>query len=328
MGHLGVMSCRHHWQSLYSECPYGTRLPGDVTWADWRKAEADGLISKDQDPGQMIFAICVFYSYLPYLVVLWGTLVLLMRRGTRELSFCALILCTYIFSDVIVKRILSEPRPERSCLDSCGMPSSHSAISMGLFTLVWIDVLLRAYPSLGRSAERCLHVSQVRLFYAENFTMWRHGDVDEMFSWRLVVGKLVNWTVILLPVPFSRIVLRDHTPKQVLVGSCLGISVVVVWMCIGFLAMHRCNHRLGESLRVGGYTVVEHNLPLPFYMAFSEWRLKWVSRNSEPKYRAGEASWYLDASRKYQDMLKDDSSSAWREYFLSRDEKLHQHLPT
>merc|ERR1712187_570499 len=62
-------------------------------------------------------------------------------------------------NEFIVKKIVNQPRPGNllqvtdysgrfvgSCVESCGMPSSHSAIACGLFILMVYDAMLRVHP--------------------------------------------------------------------------------------------------------------------------------------------------------------------------------------
>ena len=66
----------------------------------------------------------------------------LVFRSTRSLAFLSFILFSVALGELIFKRIVSSPRPARSCLHSCGMPSSHATLSIGYFTLMLLDALV------------------------------------------------------------------------------------------------------------------------------------------------------------------------------------------
>lgn len=122
----------------------------------------------------------------------------------------------------------------RSCLRSCGMPSSHSALAIGWFVLLFLDAVYRAYPfALGgktqtiavrSDARRCEKALKcLKLYLSVPWT-----DCELLTHTQFVV-YISAWFVLLVPVPFMRVVLYDHTFSQVAMGSCMGFVVAVIW---------------------------------------------------------------------------------------------------
>lgn len=67
------------------------------------------------------------------------------------------------------------------------------------------------------------------------------------------------WGVLLLPVAFTRTVLQDHSPKQVMVGGAIGFVEAAVFQLLLRRIMFCYNYCIGQ--RVGGIFI--HNFALP-----------------------------------------------------------------
>merc|ERR1711862_138049 len=78
---------------------------------------------------------------------------------------------------------------------------------------------------------------------------------------------ILVWASLLLPVPFSRVVLNDHSPKQVFVGGFIGIVEGILFFALVRLRiLPKINHLLGKRI---GYIFV-HDFPLPVYNVVSK----------------------------------------------------------
>jgi len=254
------------------ECPYGWRLPGDVTWPS-PPTDAEGMVAALD----MFKIIAVFYSYVPYLLGFKAFCVLLVRRGTRQLAVVLWLLSTLLMNEVILKRLWREPRPGTmlqvrdaagkyagSCLHSCGMPSSHSALAMGWFVQIFLDASYRVHPlALGRKTQTIAlrpgtgafekAIKCLRLY------LWLPWiDVDIVTHTEYVV-YMSAWFLILMPVPFMRVVLYDHTCSQVAVGAGVGIVFTLFWWRV-VRHMQRKYH--GLEGRPVFHQLLEHNYKL------------------------------------------------------------------
>eukprot|EP00913_Durusdinium_trenchii_P018223 g17120.t2 len=157
----------------------------------------------------------------------------LIHRGSRHLWILPWLGVLLSVNEAVVKKIVAEPRPgsmmelrgqngllEGSCVETCGMPSSHSAISMGWFLLSVLDAMSRTNLSPDQI--------DLRTFGGDPL-------VAEQRKWgafinaRECISIVVYWFLIMVPVPFMRVVLRDHTESQVVAGSCLGVALAMVW---------------------------------------------------------------------------------------------------
>lgn len=246
-------------------CPYGAQLPGQVTWPS-PPDELEGVVAA-LSPLKVVAVFYAYVPYVvgAFLAVAMlgnacASLAALLRRcgsrapardgesacagcsgrppamTTRHLWVAIFLVILTAFQELAVKRLLSQPRPGMmlqlrdydglyvgSCLASCGMPSSHSILSVGWFTLLFWDAAFRVHPEGGPGGSRgFLHHLRVAL----RLRPWP-GDG------RLTHGEFVFcaafWGVVLLPVPFMRVVLYDHSVEQVTLGSILGFVYARVY---------------------------------------------------------------------------------------------------
>mmetsp|Transcript_127158 Transcript_127158/g.354072 ORF Transcript_127158/g.354072 Transcript_127158/m.354072 type:complete len:298 (-) Transcript_127158:89-982(-) len=229
-------------------CPYGTALPGDITWPN--------------EPHFFDY-VAIIYGALPYFVVLLSGLELLVKRGTRQLSLVLFTLANAVVNEITVKPFIALPRPGYdgllvddegtpigSCVVKCGMPSSHAAMSMGTLMLIFCDGVHRVVPCESRNGIRempgfLLHVLVTTPVAQENILTPSEFACIFLF-----------WSMVLLPVPLMRIRLHDHNVNQVVVGSLMGLIYGSLWhLLVRFLTM-RYRDRLFQPC-CGGFLV--HN---------------------------------------------------------------------
>ena len=175
------MSCAQPWYQRGEPCPYGTGVKGfDVTI-----------------PNNITFgeAVCVFYSFLPYFVICCGFVWAVLRQTAGNWAFVLLPGVVAVLAK-LWKAAVSEPRPLGSCLQGCGMPSSHSQVSLSF--LAWLLISGAQYN--GRRVTR-----------------WRQ------------IAWIVAWSVIIAPTPPCRIVIGDHSAPQVLIGCAIGLVGGSCW---------------------------------------------------------------------------------------------------
>lgn len=230
--------------SLNGTCPFGKKLPGDVTMPD------------DASVFQMI---CLAYGFVPYVVVLLaGFDWLVCKRGTRGLSFLFFVGALVAVQELFVKRLpfLREARPGASwlltdesgrlvgsCNHSCGMPSSHAAMSIGFLCLLIFDGIFRVVPSKEE-------LNDITDFDQFAFTL------TPLLPMRTTTHKqflsfVVVWIMILLPVPISRVVLYDHTAKQVSVGSFEGLILASLWYALMHWLQYKYHDKVGKTFCCG-----------------------------------------------------------------------------
>ncbi|KAE9297368.1 hypothetical protein PF008_g23762 [Phytophthora fragariae] len=134
--------------------------------------------------------VCTVYSMVPYLVLIAIIVEALLRSRcyTRVFAILLPILLT-VLNTVILVKILGDcddcPRPRGSCLVSNGLPSGHATNAIGL----WIWIVLETIVGVGERVRRwSVGRKAVAVFFA---------------------------TLVLVPVPYSRYFLGDHTALQV-----------------------------------------------------------------------------------------------------------------
>jgi len=246
--------CEHEWQGKFAgACPYGSAMFGDVTWPDAAKARSlNAALVDEMAHNRFWIVVSVMYSYVPFLVVFGALLRLGVRRGTMELWMVALLALTFICNELILKNLIRQPRPEVSCVESCGMPSSHSAFALTAWTFFLVDLLWRMDLSTRRSA--CPSALE----------LWRASAWD-VLAWDEVLFWGFFWSLLLLPVPASRVFLHDHSLEQVLAGALVGAASSACAWIAGRCLQKKYNHLLGEELLgYRGNMLLCHNMALPY----------------------------------------------------------------
>eukprot|EP00427_Karlodinium_veneficum_P002752 CAMPEP_0169173138 /NCGR_PEP_ID=MMETSP1015-20121227/63760_1 /TAXON_ID=342587 /ORGANISM="Karlodinium micrum, Strain CCMP2283" /LENGTH=289 /DNA_ID=CAMNT_0009246725 /DNA_START=90 /DNA_END=955 /DNA_ORIENTATION=+ len=172
---------------------------------------------------------------------------------TRQLSCIAFLMFLLIFQELILKRILRQPRPGAlmqikndegfyagSCIKSCGMPSSHSALAIGWFTIIFWEAkdnllfsnAMKANPLMistedakarGPTLQRLWRQVQWLFLEFTPFQPWT-SIRGSLSAWAFT-GHVIVWTFLLLPVPFARVVLYDHTALQAFFGMVSGFLI-------------------------------------------------------------------------------------------------------
>jgi len=142
----------------------------------------------------------IFYSAVPWILALMlAAAFLITRRCSLGLYVLYGSVCV-IVNEAIVKQAVKEARPYGSCLTTKGMPSSHSLLSIGYTLLVGLEMVFH---------QNLLHPAL------------------RVMIWFVVA-------VLLVPVPASRVKLKDHSELQVGVGSAMGFALAILY----FLLVH------------------------------------------------------------------------------------------
>ncbi|TYZ66905.1 hypothetical protein PybrP1_013177 [[Pythium] brassicae (nom. inval.)] len=148
-----------------------------------------------------------FYGMVPYLAPIALALELLLRRRSwlRVFAFLFIPIVAAINALVLVTSLgdcAECARPCGACVASKGMPSGHATNAIGL--CLW--VLLETALGVGRVA-----------------------------SARKKALVALGALALLVPVPYSRVYLGDHTPLQVGIGSADGVA-----FALAYFAFLRC----------------------------------------------------------------------------------------
>jgi len=139
--------------------------------------------------------LAAFYSGPVFFCAMYGpaALVLLTCFGLASMTLCVVPVIS-VFTNALLKGLVADMRPTGTCLTSCGMPSGHSQTTIAVATFIVLEVCTRRHS----------------------------GRV-------LPSTVLIVVALILLPVPWSRVQLDDHSISQVLIGSCVGLLEAGLW---------------------------------------------------------------------------------------------------
>lgn len=278
------------------DCPYGKAI-FEVTWPNMTRMRIENELAGHGTPSDAFMFMCVCYGYIPYAIGFISIVELFIRRGTRELSSVIFLGLVTILNELIFKNIINQQRPERSCLGSCGMPSGHSTMSIGLLTMCLLDTALRVMyrpesDFLSRTRLKGVGWCRMSMSYVchefkQKFTLLPLSAWDELSAMQAVLYASV-WSILLGPVPLARIATCDHTTEQVFFGSALGFLEAVCWCYFVRRMQHRCNHLLGRQWRIQNVVVLTHNFALPRFIA--EQRMSATPCRSQDPER--ELLWY------------------------------------
>ena len=236
------MSCVPQWASLNAECPYGRRLPLDVT------------LPNNPDFWQNL---SVLYGYIPWVLCFGIGVLFLVYRGSRELAVGSLAGLTAAINE-LVKLGIKQARPIGSCLTTCGMPSSHSAVAVGLFLYLTLDAAYRVHRVNGKPLSffpTCGSLADSAVKLAKGFMVLPFGTISPgEFSTYLAI-----WAPLLMPVPISRVLLSDHSPSQVMAGSFVGFLAVVIWFPFMLYLRSTLRKHVGKKV----FYIFVHNYDVP-----------------------------------------------------------------
>jgi membrane-associated phospholipid phosphatase len=132
----------------------------------------------------------VLYSFVPWAVGLSVTALAVRYPKQRALVSLAVFGATAVLTnEAVLKKLVAQPRPEGSCLASQGMPSSHCIIAIGGLLVALHHLRLAGHVTPTRAA--------------------------------LMMAML-------LPVPWARVFLSDHSVTQVMAGSVIGAALALL----------------------------------------------------------------------------------------------------
>lgn len=140
-----------------------------------------------------LLGFAMFYSLIPYafiLLLLIGWIIAPLERAypvAIGVNILSLILVA------ILRASIDQFRPPDSCVTSFGMPSGHSAVAIGTLVVLLVETI--------RNTRR--------------YKTWK------------VIALCILWTVLLLPVPFARVIIHDHTVMQAVIGSLIGLGIAL-----------------------------------------------------------------------------------------------------
>lgn len=245
-------------------CPYGERLPGQITY------------SNDFHKGAPFWhAVCIVLSYVPYVVCACAVIEFFVKRGTRELNFVCFMTTIVVLNEFVWKRLVKEVRPLGSCNVTCGMPSSHATISIGFLSLMFFDLALRVNPMSPsvlqnhgtthgqRQLSHTVKGTAKYFIYGDWLSLIPVSNAESISNMQFI-RMCLFWFDILAFVPLSRVMLKDHTVSQVTIGGVIGLVEAFVWYFFVRELAWRYQHKLGATWPEGSkYTLLTHNYSVP-----------------------------------------------------------------
>jgi len=271
---------------LAKQCPFGRKMPGDVTWPRPPRKDLENYVEQLHT----IKVIAFLYSYLPFLVAVLVIIDFSIHRGTRQLWVIIWLGLVVLVNEGIVKKLWQQPRPGNllqlksyngkfvgSCVLSCGMPSSHAALATGWFSLLFLDATFRVHPAgiLEQTVTHTLECTRSFRLRPTNFqasvrqartfcglmalTPWVPHD---HLTQQEYVAFVAFWFFMMVPVPFMRVALYDHSLSQVCVGTMVGAVTAFLWWRFVRVLQARYEGHLGSRFFHG---LLTHNHGMPTF---------------------------------------------------------------
>ncbi len=197
----------------------GEKVPFSLTY----------VMYNPQDPYGELVAIITLAPI--FIVVMYATLIVMRRDIDTILIFLGQLMSVAI--NVLVKKMIKEPRPIGAHLDDEGMPSNHAQFIFFFAMYYTLELLFRSPRRV------CPYL--LRLFYT---------------SVLLVLALLVS---------LSRVYLNYHTFEQVVVGAVLGAFNAFIWsfVCNSKIVVCICDYAcktwLFQYLSIRNYYEIEYS---------------------------------------------------------------------
>jgi membrane-associated phospholipid phosphatase len=154
---------------IQSSCGYKLFDHIDVSVA----GSANPYVADDaNNPKSFLSVMSIFYGLVPYLMVFIYGLSFLWSGDIVPLTRLLVIGVLALINDEILKRIVEQRRPIGSCLyfKSFGMPSGHSATSIGLLVYLLLELFL-FHPNLmcGLTCQKKSSGDEVQYYFAKGY---------------------------------------------------------------------------------------------------------------------------------------------------------------
>jgi len=176
----------------------------------------DVTVPNDPNFGDVI---AIIYGFIPYVGGLVCLVLWIFRRTVWPLLILIMAGIIVVLNEGCIKKLVSQARPSGSCLHTSGMPSSHSELAIGFWFYFHLEILIKG-----------------KITSTSEWTTLKKGYV------------LMAVYVLLLPVPFTRVALHDHSWEQVGVGALVGICVASLWYCLMNFVIFKHLDKLSEFL--------------------------------------------------------------------------------
>ncbi|KAF4717517.1 hypothetical protein FOZ62_019441 [Perkinsus olseni] len=137
------------------------------------------------------------------------------------------------------------------------MPSSHAVIATALWTILALDFSYRVGQTpQGYSVSPSSFVSRFRTFLHAGHIL----PTASVISQDHFVVAAGFWSLALLPVPLSRVILKDHTAQQVFMAGIIGVVEAIIWFLLTLLLRVKTEEYASHRWLKG---CLIHNWPAP-----------------------------------------------------------------
>eukprot|EP00927_Polykrikos_kofoidii_P058836 TRINITY_DN5360_c0_g2_i1.p1 TRINITY_DN5360_c0_g2~~TRINITY_DN5360_c0_g2_i1.p1 ORF type:complete len:327 (+),score=29.06 TRINITY_DN5360_c0_g2_i1:128-1108(+) len=248
-------------------CPYGEVVPWLLVTVPARNVPEELLQEQIIAPITMLQKLAIFWSVIPWIVMIFVFQCFLFRRGIRQLSVFLYLLVAFGVGFVLMPRD-HHPRPGTffqntdskgrfvgSCVALCGLPCFSSLASAGSLVHFFVDAAFRiqtgsclycdpnrrrrSSTSTGGSSYQSQIIPRSATSSGSRAVKsWlRLESLSPLAPQVTLTHKeslsfFVFWLALMGPIPMMRVILYDHTAAQAFTGWVIGITTGIVWVLI------------------------------------------------------------------------------------------------
>jgi len=156
--------------------------------------------------------VALIYSYIPFVMFFGFFGWFIATESVVPLYGTILLIVTSLTSEGVLKNIFRQPRPFESAVESYGMPSSHCMTAYAI--LIWI---------IGDTATSAM-------------------SIPFKLAWICLI------LLLLVPIPWARYFLGDHSVSQCIAGCAGGIAFGLVASVLWFHVRYANINSLGQDM--------------------------------------------------------------------------------
>ncbi|CAK0863113.1 unnamed protein product [Prorocentrum cordatum] len=245
----GRSSCKKAQEAL--EGCNGVDFYGYTSWPN-TTGEQDGIGVIEDASGETP-ALNVMYSSVPVAFTVASIMYVFAMLATSDstvteqfknkLSTLQLHSKYFTLSIVVLmvahleKMFIKIPRPGTSCMHTCGTPDGMDVWAMALFVIRMVDLMFRwALPFMSfkhDDGDLSLEAPLLQSTKTKSKPIYTEAEAARLGYYPITAGQLLlkggATLALLIPVPFSRVVLGDETFLQMLLGVAQGLVIALLW---------------------------------------------------------------------------------------------------
>ncbi|KAL4500461.1 hypothetical protein ABPG72_003412 [Tetrahymena utriculariae] len=147
---------------------------------------------KEQTIFEMLFEfLLVFCSVYPYILGFYFLIIPIVKKTARNMILNAMFILSTIGCEIL-KRLFKQPRPEGSCSQGHGFPSSHAGLAGFLVTLFIAEYLITRSKSRQFSNKWHYGFQKVFVFFTSPLVLYSRWYLNYHNEFQIAIGFLIG----------------------------------------------------------------------------------------------------------------------------------------